>query len=178
MDQNRTCSKTFHDDSLWPTRSHLNVTFSGEVSNTLAIILFLWCTILYKVDICSWTVYLPSHLSSENLIFESSLIKNGAYGKNNFFVSLRPIQKCDSPGFQKTKDNVREPMYFLFIGVYLIPSSVRSLKSHLPRSAVFLISRSWIPSPPWSLGWQATLNLAGRYLFFSLSRCQRNLDRK
>jgi hypothetical protein len=39
-----------------------------------------------------------------------------------------------------------------------------------------LTSRSWIPSPPWSLGEHTTLHLANQYFFFSLSPCQKNLD--
>jgi hypothetical protein len=51
------------------------------------------------------------------------------------------------------------------------------LNSHFPSRAVFLTSRSWIPSPPWSLGEHTTLHLANQYFFFSLSPCQKNLDR-
>jgi hypothetical protein len=34
-----------------------------------------------------------------------------------------------------------------------------------------LTSRSWTPSPSWSLGRQTTLHFTSRYFFFSLSPC-------
>jgi hypothetical protein len=48
----------------------------------------------------------------------------------------------------------------------------------LPSSALFLTSKSWIPSPPWSLGWHTTFHVLNRYFFFSLSPCQQNVNRK
>jgi hypothetical protein len=35
------------------------------------------------------------------------------YVKKNFFVAIRPAQKWESPGFQETRDNAFEPIYFL-----------------------------------------------------------------
>jgi hypothetical protein len=56
-----------------------------------------------------------------------------------------------------------------------ISSSINNPKSHFPSRAVFFTSRSWIPSPPWSFGRNATLHLASLYFF---SPYQNNLDRK
>ena len=156
----------------------LNVTFGEKIVNTLAIVSLLWRTILYNVGYCSRSVALPSHLSSRKRISDPSLIEKDPYGKKYFFVSIRPAQKCESPGFQRTWDRAFEPIYFLLRSVCQTPSSVSNIESHLPSKALFLTWRSWMPSPPWSLGRQSTLHLANRYLRFSLSPCQKNLDRK
>jgi hypothetical protein len=58
------------------------------------------------------------------------------------------------------------------------PSWINNLANHFPSKALFLTYRSWTPSPPWSFGRQTTLHLVNRYFFFSLSHCQKNLDRK
>jgi hypothetical protein len=171
-------SRAFQDTSLWPDKSLLNDTFGGEVSKTWAIVSPLWRTILYNAGYYSRRDVAPSHLSSQNLISEPSLIEKVPKPKKCFFVAIRPAQKCESPGFQRTWDNALEPTYFFLRMFYRIPSSVSSLNSHFPRRAVFLTDRSWIPSPPWSLGQQTTLHLVNRYFFFSLSPCQKNLDRK
>ena len=80
--------------------------------------------------------------------------------------------------FQDNWDTGFELTYFLLRSCCHTPSSVKSLNSHLLRSAVFFASRSWIPSPHWSFGRHSTLHLASLYFFFSLSPCQKNLDLK
>ena len=71
-----------------------------------------------------------------------------------------------SLGFQYNWDNAFEPIYFLLRRVCQTPSLVNSLNNHFPSRALFLISRLWIPSPPWSLGRQTTFHLANLYFFF------------
>jgi hypothetical protein len=44
--------------------------------------------------------------------------------KKNFFVAIRPAQKCESPGFHKTWDSAFWPIYFLLRIVCQVPSSV------------------------------------------------------
>jgi hypothetical protein len=83
------------------------------------------------------------------------------------------VQKCESPGFQRTWDNAFEPTNFFLRIVFHMPSSVSNLNSHLPSRAVFLTSRLWIPSPSWSLGEHTTLHLANLYFFFSLCLAKR-----
>jgi hypothetical protein len=68
-------SKAFQATSLCPDRSLLNAAASGEVSITLAIVSPLWCTMLYKVGYCSQREAFPSHLSSQNCIFEPPLME-------------------------------------------------------------------------------------------------------
>jgi hypothetical protein len=67
--------------------------------------------------------------------------------KKNFFVAIRPAQKCESPDFHMIWDNTFSPMYFLLRRVCHTSSSVSSLKSHLPSKTEFLTARSWIPTP-------------------------------
>ena len=95
--------------------------------------------------------------------------------KKYFFVAIRLAQKWESTGFQYTWDIALEPTYFFLRRVCHTPSSVSNLNNHLPRRALFLTSRSWMPNPPWSLGRQTTLHLASRYFFLSLSPCQKIL---
>jgi hypothetical protein len=64
-------------------------------------------------------------LSSQNHIFEPSLIKKEPKRKKCFFVAMRPAQKCESPGFQRTWDRAFEPTYFLLRRVCQTPSSIK-----------------------------------------------------
>jgi hypothetical protein len=56
-------------------KSLLNDTFRGKVSNTLAMISPLWRTMLYNAGYCSRREVAPSHLSSQNLISDPSLME-------------------------------------------------------------------------------------------------------
>jgi hypothetical protein len=89
---------------------------------------------------------------------------------------LSPAQKCESPGFHKTCDKAFEPTYFRLRSVCQTLSSVNNRKSHFPRRAVFLTSRSWIPSPPWSFGRQTILHLASLYFCFYYRPAKRILN--
>jgi hypothetical protein len=100
--KSRRRNKAFHDTCLGPMRLHLNDTFGGDVSNTLESVSLLCRTIMYSAGYYFWRVALPSHLSSQNLISDPSLMEKDPYGKNNFFVVIRPAQKWESPGFQET----------------------------------------------------------------------------
>jgi hypothetical protein len=86
------CNKAFHDACLGPMRLLLNDTFGREVSNTLASVSLLCSIIFYNVGYCSWSVTLPSHLPSENLISNPSLIDKDPYGKE-FLRSHNASQK-------------------------------------------------------------------------------------
>jgi hypothetical protein len=121
-------SNVLREPSLGPTRSLLNVTFSGKVSNTLASVSLLWHIILYRARYYSRNVALPSNLSFHNLISQPSLIDNKPYEKKKFFVPIRPVQKCESPGIQYIRDNAHIHICFL---LYHTLSLVRSLKIHL-----------------------------------------------
>jgi hypothetical protein len=81
-------NKAFHDTSLGPTKSLLNITFSGEESITLAIVSLLWWTVWYRARYYSQSVVFPSHLSSQNLIDDSSLIENDPNGRSVSSSSL------------------------------------------------------------------------------------------
>jgi hypothetical protein len=156
----RCWSKASQLESLGPNKVLLNITFGALDPNTWASVLPLWRTIAYKDGYYSWSVAVPNHLSSQNRISDPSLIKNDPWLKKYFFVAINLAQKCESPGFHRTYDNALDLTYFCLSIVCQIPSSVSNLKSHLPSRAVFLTSRSWIPSPSWSLGVQTTLHLS------------------
>src|SRR6266508_1585014 len=100
--------------------SHLNDTFGGEVSITVAIVSFLWRTILYRAGYYSRRVASPNHLSSQNLISDLSLILNDPKRKKCFFVAIRPAQKCESSVSNKpgTKPS---SLYISFSGEFAIP---------------------------------------------------------
>jgi hypothetical protein len=93
---------------------------------------------LYNARYCSRRVALPSHISSQNRISESSLMEKEPRPKKNFFVAMSPAQKYESPGFQRTRDNAFWPIYFLLRMVCQVPSSVSNLNSYFPSKAVFL----------------------------------------
>jgi hypothetical protein len=64
-------SKAFH---LWPDKSLPNNTFGGIVSITVGIVSLLWRIMLYNTKYYLQREVLPSHLSSQNLIFEPSFM--------------------------------------------------------------------------------------------------------
>jgi hypothetical protein len=92
-------SKAFQDASRGPNRSLKNFTFGGELSITLAMVSPLWQTILCNVGYYSRRVVVPSHLSSQNLIYEPSLMENLRRRKVWLFVAISPAPECDSLGF-------------------------------------------------------------------------------
>jgi hypothetical protein len=109
-----------------------------------------------------WILFAESGITKPLILPEPYLrpILNGkrTQAKENFFVAMSPAQKCESPGLHRTWDNAFGPMYFLLRIVCDMPSSVSNLNNHFPSRAVFLNSRLWIPSPPWSLGEHTTLH--------------------
>jgi hypothetical protein len=141
--------RAFHDANLGLIKSLLNDTLRGWDSITVAMVSLLCRTMLYNAGYCSRRVVLPSQLSSQNLISDPSLMLKDSNGKKCFFVAIRPAQKWESPGFQCTWDIAFVPTYFLLRRVCQTPCSVSSLKSHFPKSAVFLTARSIMPNPPW-----------------------------
>jgi hypothetical protein len=88
---------------------------------------------------------------SDRIRFSLPLAFGRSVGNNPFRFHpylrsiLSPAQKCESPGFHKTCDKAFEPTYFRLRSVCQTPSSVKNLKSHFLRRAIFLTSRSWIP---------------------------------
>ena len=70
-------SRMYHNWSLDPIKSLLNATFGGNDCITVAIVSPLWRTMLYRAGYCSRSVAFSSHLSSQNLISEPSLIEKG-----------------------------------------------------------------------------------------------------
>lgn len=153
-------------------------TLGGLDSITLEIVSPLCLTIEYRAGYYSLRDIWPSHLSSQNLIHDPSLILKEPKRRKCFLDAISLAQKYESPGFQATWDRALDPIYFLHKMVYQTPSSERSLNNHLPRSAVFLTFKSFMPSPPYSFGRQITFHLASRCFFFTSSPCQKNLERK
>jgi hypothetical protein len=104
-------------------KSLLKVTFGGDVSITLVIVSPLWRTMLYNTGYCFWRVTFRSHLSSQNLISDPSLMKKEPMPKKYFFVAMSPAQKCESPSFQRTRDNAFGPIYFrlrIVLGLWVL----------------------------------------------------------
>jgi hypothetical protein len=87
-------SKVFQATSLGPMRSRLKAISNGEFCITVAKVSDLWRTILYKAGYCSRRVVFPNHLSSQNLIWDPSLIEKDVYGKKNFLVTIRLSTRC------------------------------------------------------------------------------------
>jgi hypothetical protein len=117
-------------------------------------------------------------LSSQNLTFEPSLIKKVLKRRNSFLTFIRLAQKCESPLFHCTCESGLDPRYLLRNSCFQFPFVMSSWSNHLLRSALFFMSKSWIPRTPWSLGWYNVLHFARWYFCHSPSLCQKNLYRK
>lgn len=156
-------NKLFQAVNLCAIRSLHQLMFNGEVPNTSATVSCLWWAMLYKQGYCSRNIEFLYHLSSQNLTCVPSLIMKVPNRRNSCFAFIRLAQKCEFPFLHWTCESGLEPRYLLRSISCQVPSVASNLKSHLLSNAVFLISKSWIPRSPWSLGWHKILHLARRY---------------
>jgi hypothetical protein len=143
---------SFHATNFSPIRSLRQEKIKGEELSTCATVACLCHTIWYRHGYWSLKDDVPNHWSSQNLIWVPFLIENFPNCKKLLFTFMRPAQKWELPSFQKACDSGLAPRYLLRINCYQVPSVVSNLNNHLLNNAMFWISRSWIPSPPWSLG--------------------------
>jgi hypothetical protein len=92
-------NKSFHNTCLGPMRLLLNNTFGGKVSNTLASVTLLCRTILYNARYFSRSVAFPSHLFSQNLISDPSLMEKRTIWKEEFLRCHKTSPKMRDPRF-------------------------------------------------------------------------------
>jgi hypothetical protein len=76
---------------------------------------------------------------------------------------MSPFQKGESVGLTSTWDKVWFFTYLLYNSCCHVPSSDSSFKNHLLSKHLFFSSRTSIPKPPWSLGWQNSVTCGQLY---------------
>jgi hypothetical protein len=146
--------------------------------STSTIVLNFALVMLYSLGYWSFNPCPPSQVSSQNLTCDPFFILKVPKHRKSCFTFIKLDKKCESPVFQSTSTRGLEPRYLFLISCCQVSSDVKSLNNHLLRSVVFLIFRSWIPRPPWSLGWHKIVHLVRRYFFLLSSPCQKNRERK
>jgi len=145
-------NKLFHATNLGPMRSLRQDRFGDGPERTSAMVTCLGLAMLYRHGYCSCREEFPSHLSSRKCTCDLSFIMKDPKWKKSRFTFIRLDKKCESPFFHSTCINGFDPKYLLRSTCCQVPSMVSNLNNHLLSRAIFLICRSWIPRPPWSLG--------------------------
>lgn len=156
-----------------PWRPLRKETFNGTDPSTVATVVCLYRTMLYRLGYLCWSVKFPNHLSSQNLVACPLLTLNIPLARKRSLTFINPDQKCESPGFLTTCPKVLLPKYFFLKICCHIPSSFNNLNNHLLSKHLFWISMFLIPKPPKSLGWHRIFHLANLYFFFCWSDCQK-----
>ena len=145
-------TKCNQDALLFPNTEHRNIRLIGATTSTSWSEIF-WCAeILYKDGYCVENVELLSHTSFQKLVWRPFARTNDPREKKSSLTLINPLQKGECVGFPLTWDNVLSPKYLFVKGYCHIPFLFISLNNHLLKTHLFLISRTSIPSPPWSFG--------------------------
>ena len=148
--------------------------FEGMELKTVAMKICFFLAMLYREGYCWLRVKLPSHLSSQNLMFSPLFSWKLPKFRNLSLTFIKPDQNCESPGLFWIYAIGLSFMYFLFSRFCQRPSSLISLNNHLLSKHWFWMSKFFMPKPPWSFGWHIMLHLASLYFFLWLSLCQKN----
>jgi hypothetical protein len=84
--------------------------------------------------------------------------------------NFQPLPKWESLGLAFNSHRVWSCKYFFYRICYPIPFSLYIFRNHLPKSEIFITSRSRIPNPPWYFGKHTISNRPSVvfYIFFSL----------
>jgi hypothetical protein len=141
-------------------RSRLNVIIGGDIFITFMSYNIIRSWILFLNGGCSWPFILQELYLRPISCGERSILEK------YFLDAIMSSQKKRITRFPYNPRTAFETTYFLRSNVCQTPSSVNNLASHFPSKALFLNSRSWTPSPPWSLGRQMTLHFINQYFFF------------
>ena len=135
--------------SLSPTKALLKEIFSGVVLNTSATTACRRQTMLNREGNWDFNVWLPSHMSSQNRIYEPSLSKKCPKLRNLSFTPIRLVKKYESPGFLLNCPRVLSFRYLFSNNSCQIPSSLHSLNTHL-LSRQLILHKHVEESKPWS----------------------------
>ena len=165
-------SNSFCSTSLDPIKDRLQEIFGCAIARTSAMVMNFFLTMLYSLGYWSFSGWFPSHLSSQKRTCVPLFILKVPKRRKSCFTFIKLDQKYESPGFHSTWTNGWDTRYLFLSNCYHIPSEVNNLNNHLLKRAMFLILRSWIPRPPWSLGWHRIFHLARWYFLLLSSPCQ------
>jgi hypothetical protein len=124
-------TKSFHKTQLLSFRNLQKETFKGTVLRTLSTVTLFLLTRLYRVGYWCWKEMLPSHRSSQNLIYFPLFKWNVPWLRKISLALIRTAQKCESPSFLSTLPIVWFARYLFHKIVCHNTSSLVSLKSHL-----------------------------------------------
>ena len=133
--------------------------FKGLELNISATVAYLLSTILYGDGYWDFNGWLPSHMSSQNLICVPACKLKQPRLRNWSFTLIKLNQKWESPSFFITWHNILVFRYLFLSNSCQITSTLHNLNSHLLSGHLFFKFRFCMPKPPCFFGWHKIFHL-------------------
>jgi hypothetical protein len=111
-------------------------------------------------------------LSIQKRVWDPSFTLNEPKLMKVSLTFISPFQKWEYVGLLLQLPIVLSFIYLFFNYSCHMPSSFKSLKSHLLNKHLFWISKLCMPRPSWIFGWHIISHLANLYFLLCWSLCQ------